>query len=48
MNNRKQKNKRGKNPRQWMIQIIKTNSKAKNLENRLMDNRVMHLTENQK
>lgn len=42
MNNRKQKNKRGKNPRQWVGQIVKANPK-KNKEERI----VIHLTENQ-
>lgn len=42
MNNRKKKNKRGKNPRQWVIQYIK-----ENLEKNQPRCKVLHLTENQ-
>jgi hypothetical protein len=42
MNNRKQKNKRGKNPRQHMMQIIKANTKKDKEENK-----VRHLTHHQ-
>lgn len=42
MNNRKQKNKRGKNPRQWVTQVIKARNNTMNLKNK-----IIHLTTNQ-
>ena len=42
MNNRKQKNQRGKNPRQWITQTIKANPKKKKEEVK-----IIHLTSNQ-
>lgn len=42
MNNRKQKNKRGKNPRQYVLQKIEANPKKKKKERN-----VVHLTKDQ-
>lgn len=44
MNNRKQKNKRGKNPRQHTLQVIEPRIKEGKL---IHGNKIIHLTSNQ-